>query len=162
MAEFELFYLADKPEWIEACAAWSFGRWGVQRENGSWARSLARFQEAAQKDALPLTIIALNKESGRPVAMASLVESDSDRWVDETPWIAGVFVLYRYRGCGLARRLVERLEVEARRLGIKKLYLYSGSAAEMYPKMGYQVIETVESATTAAGCETLLVKDLTV
>ncbi|NCC03400.1 MAG: GNAT family N-acetyltransferase [Proteobacteria bacterium] len=162
MAEFELHYLADKPEWIEACAAWSFGRWGVQRENGSWARSLARFQEAAQKDALPLTIIALNTENGRPVAMASLVESDSDYWTEVTPWIAGVFVLYRYRGHGLARRLVERLEEEARRLGVKNLYLYSGSAAKMYPKLGYVEIDSVESAQTAAGREVLLVKDLTV
>lgn len=160
MSNFEIHYLADKPEHIEACAAWIYGRWGVQNPAGSFSRALDRMEAGAQKEKLPLAIVATHKKTGLPVAMANLWTQDGDEWADRTPWIASVFTHYRYRGQGIARQLVERLEKEATRLGFKEIYLKSGSAAGFYPQLGYSELDK-KPADTAAGSETLFRKELT-
>lgn len=157
---FEIDYLANKKEHIKACAAWAYGRWGVQKKEGSLDRALNVFSLGAQIDELPLTLVAYTKESNLPVAMASLWAHDSEEWPDVTPWIASVYTLYRYRGQGLAGRLIKGLEQEARRLGFKSLYLQSGSAAGLYRKLGYTEMETRYTDTTAAGTITLFKKEL--
>lgn len=50
MSDFEIKYLAEKPECIQACAAWAYGRWGVQKKNGSLERALNIFKTGAQTD----------------------------------------------------------------------------------------------------------------
>ena len=159
MSDFEIKYLAEKPECIQACAAWAYGRWGVQKKNGSLERALNIFKTGAQTDQIPLTLITINLETDLPVAMGSLWETDGTEWPEKTPWIASVYTLYRYRGLGLATDLIARLEKEAGRLGFKEVYLQSGSAAGLYRRLGYKEIETVQTKATAAGTETLFVKE---
>lgn len=114
-----------------------------------------------QKDKLPLTLIVTNLESDHPVAMGSLWESDGMEWPEKTPWIASIYTLYRYRGLGLAKNLIKRLEEEAQKIGFQEVYLQSGSAANFYRNLGYKEIETVKIKTTAAGTETLFIKKFT-
>ncbi len=159
MTEFGIRYLAEHPDCIQACAAWAYGRWGVQKKEASLERALSIFQEGAQIETLPLTVIALNPDNELPVAMGSLWVSDGDEWQHKTPWIASVFTLYRYRSLGLAKKIINRLEQEAMRLGYNEIYLKSGSAASFYRKLGYQEIDRIDTDATAAGTETLFMKD---
>ncbi|MGD9639459.1 MAG: GNAT family N-acetyltransferase [Alphaproteobacteria bacterium] len=159
MSDFEICYLADKKEFVEACAAWAYGRWGVQVSDGSFERAFKRFSECAQKNKLPFTLIALDKNK-RPAAMASLWEQDGEIWQEQTPWIAAVYTLYRYRGNGLAKKLISRLEEEAVKLGFKEIYLHSESTAGYYPQLGYQKIETVKDENADIGETTLFKKIL--
>ena len=32
MDDFKMEYLADRPDCLQACAAWAYGRWGVQKK----------------------------------------------------------------------------------------------------------------------------------
>ena len=66
----------------------------------------------------------------------------------------------RYRGLGLAKQLIKRLEEEARNIGFQEVYLQSGSAANFYRNLGYKEIETVKTKATAAGTETLFIKKI--
>lgn len=155
---FTLHYLADVPQHTEACAAWAYGRWGVQRKEGSLSRALTRFQECAQKDGIPLTLVATHNQSGLPVAMGSLWREDGRDWPHLTPWISSVFTLYRYRGNGIAKTMITRLEEEAWRLGFGEVFLQSGSAANYYVKLGYEALETKIDADNAAGTLSLFRK----
>ncbi|MGH1404667.1 MAG: GNAT family N-acetyltransferase [Alphaproteobacteria bacterium] len=158
---FRVEYLADYPHFFKDCAAWSYGRWGVQDKNASLDRALSRFQNGSQKNDLPLTVIAINDKTDLPVAMGSLWSSeDTEKWDDLTPWIASVFTLYRYRNMGIASQIVDRLEQDAKRLGYEDIYLQSGSAADFYIGHGYSAIETIQTDQTAAGQQTLLKKAL--
>ena len=121
MKGFSLVYLADFPKAVDACAAWDFGQWDLQKKGATLEKSYKVFAGALQKEALPLTIVALNDETKLPVAMASLWEKDGQEWKAYTPWIASVFVHPRFRGRGIAKALVARLEDEARRLGYETL-----------------------------------------
>lgn len=155
---FDIVYLADRPDCIDACAAWAYGRWGVQKADSSLAKVQEYFAICAQKEALPLTLLAINRDAGLPIGMASLWPHDGDDWPDKTPWIAAVYTLYRYRGQGIARNLIDRALREAKRFDIKTIYLKSGSAARMYQKFGFHEIDNRPSRTAAAGYKTLLYK----
>ena len=84
---YKICHLSEKPEHIAACAAWAYGRWGVQKEKGSLDRALHVFESGAQKDKLPLTLIAINSDNGLPVAMGSLWKTDGEEWLEKTPWM---------------------------------------------------------------------------
>ncbi len=159
MPKFTIHYLADKPHFIEACAAWDYGRWEVQKPHHSFSKTHQQFKDGAQKDALPLTLVVLN-ENDLPVAMGNLWEQDDNQWSDMTPWIASLFVHYRYRDMGIGKMLLIRLEKEAKRLGYKKVYLTSGSAAGLYRKCSYTEIDSITTTATKAGTKTLFLKDL--
>jgi ribosomal protein S18 acetylase RimI-like enzyme len=160
MDNIQIHYLADKKEHINACSAWAYGRWGVQKENSSLEQTIKKFTEGAQKDALPLTLIATTSDTNLPVAMASLWKEDGDVWPDKTPWIASVYTLYRYRDLGLATRLIKELEQVAKNLNYDEIFLQSGSAKNLYIQMGYKELENIETCSTAVGQLTLLTKEI--
>ncbi|MBC04833.1 GNAT family N-acetyltransferase [Thalassospira sp.] len=157
---YDVVYLADRPDCVDACAAWAYGRWGVQKPNSSLENARAYFAQCRQKDALPLTLLAINRETGLPIGMASLWPQDGTDWPEKTPWIAAVYTLYRYRGIGIARCLVNRLLDEAERLAIKTVYLKSGSAAEMYRGFGFEELDRQPSLTAEEGYKTLFYKHI--
>jgi GNAT superfamily N-acetyltransferase len=157
---YRIAYLADYPQYVEACAAWNFGRWGVGSPNSSLAETLRVFEKSTHKEALPLTFIAINNDNDQPVAMGSLWGQDGDEWPDVSPWIASIFVHNRHRRSGLATRLVIRLEEEAKQLGFDTLYLKAGAAAPLYEKIGYSYVDSVKSDLTSTGKITLYTKTL--
>lgn len=161
MNDFKIDYLANRPDCLQACAAWAYGRWGVQKKDGSLDQAISVFKKGMQKDKLPLTLIVINLETDLPVAMGSLCDRDGTEWPEKTPWIASLYTLYRYRGLGLAKQLIKNLEEEAKNLGFQEVYLQSGSAANFYRNLRYQEIETVKTKATAAGTETLFIKKFT-
>ena len=158
MNNFKIEYLADRPDCLQACAAWAYGRWGVQKKDGSLERAISIFEEGMQKDTIPLTLVAINLATDLPVAMGSLWIKDGNEWSEKTPWIASIYTLYRYRGLGLAKHIIKRLEAEAINIGFQKVYLQSGSAANFYRNLGYEEIETIKTNVTASGTETLFIK----
>lgn len=158
--KFGIHYLADKPQYIQTCAAWSYGRWGVQNPNSSLEKAISGFTDCAQKNNVPFTLIATRTDNDLPVAMGSIWEQDGDEWTQYTPWIASVYTLYRYRGLGLATKMIKRLEQEAEKLGIKKLYLHSGSAADLYPRLGYEKIDEKQTEFNSVGKLSLFSKNL--
>ncbi len=158
MDDFKIEYLADRPDCLQACAAWAYGRWGVQKKDGSLERAISIFEGGMQKDTIPLTLVAINLATDLPVAMGSLWIKDGTEWPEKTPWIASVYTLYRYRGLGLAKQIIKRLEAEAINIGFQKVYLQSGSAANFYRNLGYEEIETIKTNVTASGTETLFIK----
>ena len=158
MNNFKIEYLADRPDCLQACAAWAYGRWGVQKKDRSLERAISIFEEGMQKDTIPLTLVAINLATDLPVAMGSLWIKDGNEWSEKTPWIASIYTLYRYRGLGLAKHIIKRLEAEAINIGFQKVYLQSGSAANFYRNLGYEEIETIKTNVTASGKETLFIK----
>lgn len=62
-----------------------------------------------------------------------------------SPWLAGVFVGEKFRGQGIASKLVERVFVEAKELGYNKIYLHTETAASLYEKLGCKKICDTEN-----------------
>ncbi|MCK5374846.1 MAG: GNAT family N-acetyltransferase [Alphaproteobacteria bacterium] len=154
-------YLADCPEYAQACAAWIYGRWSLQMEGVTLDSVLVNFDKASQKEGIPLAVVAVDNERKVPVACGVLTMQDGgEMWSHHTPWITSVYTHYRYRRQGIAKVILKRLEDEARCLEYKDVYLKSGSAAGFYLIMGYEALETINTKETGAGTMTLLKKKL--
>lgn len=54
-------------------------------------------------------------------------------------------VVPEYRGRGLGRSLTERMLDEARKAGVKRLFLLTDTAAEFFPKFGFRRIAREEA-----------------
>jgi GNAT superfamily N-acetyltransferase len=77
---------------------------------------------------------------GKPVACGAL-----RRYDHQTAEIKRMFVVSSSRGLGFSRRVLEALEAEGRRLGVKRLVLETGErqteALSLYERAGFVRIE---------------------
>lgn len=128
-----IVHLGDRPDAIPAVAAWLFGEWGHKRPGGSLERAVERLEARVGTDILPLALIAV--ADGRPVGTASLVDRE-DAGDAPGPWVSGVYVVPEVRGRGVGRRLIQRIEVEAARLGFTRLLL-SAATPRFHESLGY-------------------------
>jgi amino-acid N-acetyltransferase len=55
--------------------------------------------------------------------------------------LRSVVVDEAFRGGGVGRRLVRAAEEEARAAGVRELYLLTDSAADWFPRLGYQPVD---------------------
>jgi len=138
--DFDLIDLADAPDLVETCAAWSFGVWGCQ-SGGSFIGSQAGFVSALLPARQAFTVIG--RRDGKPAGMASLRASDFKDRPDLTPWLAAVYVHPDHRRLGLAHALVRRVEAEARLRGHTQLYLISEHAEALYADLGWTTFDHV-------------------
>lgn len=132
--------LADRPDLIPILAEWFHREWGhisVDRTPERYARLL---HENLNRDKIPLTVIAF--EDDLPVGTASLDVNDLDDQDGLSPWLASVVVEPDRRGKGLGTALIRRIEDEAKRLGVKTLYLWTEDADTLYVRLGWKRRET--------------------
>ena len=113
---------------------------------------------------LPTTLIALTNNGRTLIGTASLDTHDlpvTHPYQPVTPWVSSVLVSERWRGKGVAGRLVRGVEAEARRRGLEWLWLWTVKPASvaMYAHLGWRVIERVWMAEKAKHI-TVMRKDL--
>jgi N-acetylglutamate synthase-like GNAT family acetyltransferase len=54
-----------------------------------------------------------------------------------------VYVLPEFRAQGIGSTVIERAKQEAKRIGIRDLYLYTRDRASLYARLGWATIEQV-------------------
>jgi GNAT superfamily N-acetyltransferase len=89
------------------------------------------------KKSIPLTVVAFDQD--KPIGSACLVEQDLDLRPELAPWVASVFVHSDYRRRGVGSALMKRLEAEAAKMGIKKLYLFTPDRVDFYTTLDWKV-----------------------
>jgi N-acetylglutamate synthase-like GNAT family acetyltransferase len=101
-----------------------------------------KLQKMAASDDIPFVVVATDND--QLAGSAALVEQDMRTRTDLSPWLASVFVKTAFRNKGLGTRLVRRIENEAARRGVRKLYLFTEHARSLYSKLGWHDLETSE------------------
>jgi N-acetylglutamate synthase-like GNAT family acetyltransferase len=134
-----LAYLADHPEARETLARWHHAEWGHLLPEWSLAEALAELATHTARRAAPTTVIAL--ADGRLAGSASLLLEDMPGTAAWSPWLASVFVEPAHRGRGIGAALVDRVVVDAGRLGFPALYLFTTEAEAWYAPRGWRVRE---------------------
>ncbi len=157
---YDLIYLADAPEYIDTCAAWHFTAWGIKSDQRTLQKDIKKFKASINKDKVPLTLIYRDQNRNVPVAMGSIWNDDSSYWSHLNPWITDIFVHEDFRGHGLAKAIIQQLEIDAKRIGIKNIFLTASAAIGMYPKLGYNIKETRDAPETPTGTQSLFIKEL--
>jgi predicted N-acetyltransferase YhbS len=131
--------LADCPEWTRLLATWFYEEWGHRRPGNTVDKVERRVAERMNRDALPITWVAL--QDGEPVGSASLIVREMETHPQYLHWLAGVYVEQSCRGQGVGSGIVQLAAVEAQRLGIRQLYLYTRSHESFYARMGWRLVE---------------------
>ncbi|HEX8078210.1 MAG TPA: GNAT family N-acetyltransferase [Chthoniobacterales bacterium] len=132
-------YLADRPEAVATLAQWQHQEWGHLRPGDTIEQRYVRIRGAMNRDRVPLTVVAL--EEDQVLGSASLILHDMDTRMELTPWLASVFVGEHFRRRGIGAELVRRIMLEAGKLKMPLVYLYTVHSEKFYASLGWKVSE---------------------
>ncbi len=98
---------------------------------------------------------------GELAGAVSLVRQEIETLPQYEYWLAGLYVHHPYRRRGVGRELVRQACQMACRLGVKRLHLYTRSAANQayYRRLGWRVVESIRHGGRPA---VVMVRDLRV
>jgi GNAT superfamily N-acetyltransferase len=126
--------LADHPDLVGVIAEWH-QRQDERHPLDFWIRC---HTTEARHEGIPRAWVAF--VDGEPAGSVSLVARNMDTRPELSPWLASLWVRPQCRGRGIGAALVRRCEEEARRLGIRRLHLYTEAAADFYGRLGWSVL----------------------
>ena len=138
MADIEIHYLADQPEYLPQLAQWLHDEWDHMYPGATLETRTMRLRNQMRRGVIPLTIVAHTE--GMAVGTASLIESDLEDRPDLTPWLASVFVSPEFRNRGIGGKLVRAILGEADRLDFAEFYLWTDKEAEFYKTLGWETM----------------------
>lgn len=98
-------------------------------------------EQRSVRDRLPLGIVAYL--DGGLAGTCALTETSGGLVTDRRPWIGGLLVDPACRRRGVARSLLNRAIVEARKLGFGRLFALSAHARHLFEAEDWQLIETI-------------------
>jgi len=135
-------FLCDNLEFAEIVSTWIFDEWIKPRRNDLPKEQLIERIKISYKDRFPIRLIAM--QDNRCVGTIALVENDlANKCRDYLPWLSALYVDEKYRGQGIAEKLITRVKEIAKQLGYKELYLRTETASEYYRNRRWQYVETV-------------------
>lgn len=151
-------YLADHQALVPEVTDLIYSQWAdLFHASGTSKHELqAMIAERAVTHQLPIAIVALR--NGKLVGTGSIKLAEPGTKVGLSPWLAGMYVKETHRGSGIGALLVSALEAKAHDLGVKTLYLSAGASESLYARLGWRVLERVNSYGVKAVA--LMAKDL--
>ena len=119
---------------LEQLHSWFVGEWG----------EVDPFVDCKNGVALPAPILAL--DCGVLIGGLSFTGCNKPNSSTVGVWVNALFVSPEKRGAGVASKLLETAEKEARKLGVNELYARSDVPA-LYEKLSWQVLHQTSEGT---------------
>jgi N-acetylglutamate synthase-like GNAT family acetyltransferase len=135
----KFIYLADRPEFIPVLAEWFYEEWGRNNPGFTVESIEGKLRQRLNRNQVPLVLVLLRE--GSPIASASLKIKELETHPQYLHWLGSVYVLEDYRGGGIGTQLVKQALSEARRVGVRELYLYTRNRVRFYTRLGWISIE---------------------
>ncbi|MCK4833283.1 MAG: GNAT family N-acetyltransferase [Gammaproteobacteria bacterium] len=132
----EIKNLKDEPELLPILASWHQHEWSHLNPGETLEHRIDRMQTYLDNNFIPSTFIAENKTL---LGSASIVSCDMETMPELTPWLASVFVAPEYRNKGIGRKLVRHIMSQAKRAGIKTLYLFTEDQIGFYLALDWTI-----------------------
>jgi len=130
----------DAPEFIRSAATWLYNEWGRRVPGRSIETAEVALKQETDSAGLPVTLIAVDDSA--PVGVARLVENDLPAREDLGPWLASVYVPPEKRRCGIGTELCAGIVEQARKLGFKKIFLFTPDKSQFYHERGWSKVGT--------------------
>lgn len=140
----EIDYLPNQLWALPTLIDWHFAAWASGCPESAKAAIAKAYLNEKNIDQIPLTLVAYSNKT--LFGSATLVISDLPTRPELSPWLAAVYVTPEYRNQKIGSLLSRSIVEEAKKLGLKEMYLLTGvdSRVEFYKKLGWEVF-SVES-----------------
>lgn len=141
----EICFLSKHPQLIPELSVWLEKEFHHLLPNESKKEFADDLKKRLNETKLPLTLIAI--ENNELVGTASLrafdenIDKHFSRSQKYSPWLGSVIVSPKRRGEGIGKLLVAKAETVAKKLGFKKLYLFTCGQEKFYAKLGWKKID---------------------
>jgi GNAT superfamily N-acetyltransferase len=138
--EMNIESIADNMHFADTIGRWHWNEWGHADPDGNMGAWISSIAERSARDEIPTSYVALS-ESKELLGSVSLVDCDMDTRSEFWPWLAGLFVSPDARNGGVGSALTVHATNSVRKMGAKKLYLYTSTAESLYRRLGWTVID---------------------
>ena len=135
-------FLGNHQNLLPELAKLHFSEWKHLSPDKTLDDRILKLRQMAQSSDVPFVVVAI--DNNQLIGSAALVNEDMKTRKDLSPWLASVFVKPGFRKNGIGTELVRHIEDEAKRLGIKKLFLFTEHARNLYSKLGWYDLEECE------------------
>lgn len=135
--------LSNHPEQLEVVATMIHTEFVQKKKGTAPYEKVKTFLDKKPSEPYPMTFVALYDVTC--IGTVSLFENDLNERLAYTPWLASLFVEKVYRNQGIAQQLINQLIVYAKSRQITTIYLKTENALAYYIKLGWTLIETVET-----------------
>jgi GNAT superfamily N-acetyltransferase len=140
--DFRIEYLIDFPQHLEAVATWNNTEW-PEYYGGELSRAIEYHRATMTRGSVPCAFVAL--ENDCLVGTVSLLSKDMDLRDDiYSPWLGSLYVDSRYRGCGVARKLIQHCTSEAKAIGVGSLYVWTKELRGLFESCGWESVERIK------------------
>jgi len=129
--------LAACREHVPLVSRWLWQQWDKRHERT--LREVKYRTEHCLSEKCPQTLIAFYGR--QPAGTVSLRAADHPYRQDLGPWLSSLMVLKKYRNLGIGQALQRELLNTAKRVGFKKVYLFT-ELKNYYEKSGWRFVET--------------------
>jgi N-acetylglutamate synthase-like GNAT family acetyltransferase len=138
---FNITDLKTEPHHISVLADWHHKEWSSLNPGQTVDQRIESMQSYLSDDLIPSTFVARGDQL---MGSAAIIESDMDTKPELTPWLASVFVAKEFRNQGIGSHLVEHVMEEARKAGVRDLYLFTPDRVAFYERLGWRVVDHEE------------------
>jgi len=135
--------LSNHPEQLEVVATMIHTEFVQKKKGTAPYEKVKAFLDKKPSEPYPMTFVAL--DDATCIGTVSLFENDLNERLAYTPWLASLFVEKVYRNQGIAQQLINQLIVYAKSLQITTIYLKTENASAYYIKLGWTLVETIET-----------------
>lgn len=142
MDNLEIDYLANQPQFTGQIAELWCKEWSDKYNKNAIIRKTKSLKKASNINSIPLILVAYSENE--LLGTGAIFNNDLTERINLSPWLGGIYILEKYRGKGVATKIIKQVELEALRLGYTKLYLHTETAAELYQKLGWEFIEELK------------------
>jgi GNAT superfamily N-acetyltransferase len=141
-------HLDQHREHVATLAAWHHAQWGHLYDEWTLEVAHAELADHAGRRTLPTTLVLTDE--GRLIGSVSLVLEDAPELCEQgSPWLASLYVLPAFRGCGLGGKLVNAAVEAAAREKIARLFLFTPEHAGFYQRLGWRLVARTSLKGTA-------------
>ncbi len=131
-------YLYNHPEHINTVANWIYSEFVVKASGTLSLDKVLEYLANTKLTSFPITLIAVI--DGECAGTVSIFENDLKTQRDLTPWLASLYVNPHYRGKGIAKELINKVQQVVKELGFKELYLRTEHTSEYYRRLGWEFV----------------------
>ena len=142
--DIRIVHLCDAPEAAATLARWFVEEWAPWYGPDGPGDADGDLAECRSRDALPLCLVALDRDDAVLGTVALKSESVGSE-LGVGPWLAAFLVGPDNRRHGIGTALVAALEDEARRLGFARIYTSSDAAGGLLTRRGWEPMARTES-----------------